>query len=77
MTRHRRYTLDGRSLTLTGWASSAGLHPTTLQQRLAEGQPLAQALASPPLTKSQAGRRGAAVSPWRHGYTHRHRGAAR
>lgn len=56
---------EGRRLTLRGWASEVGMAPGTLWDRLERRHlPMARALATGVLTRSEAGRRGGAVSPW-------------
>lgn len=67
MTRH--LTLGNTTLSLSDWARTADLPVGTLARRLDRGMSLGEALAAPVATRTQAGRRGARRSPWRHGIT--------
>lgn len=62
--RVRLLTLHGATRSVTEWARLAGLRPQTLSGRLARGVPLELALHTNVTTRSAAGTRGAARSPW-------------
>lgn len=64
MPRQRWITVSGRTLTLTAWATTAGLRPQTLAARLARGLSPERALATGLVSREEAGRRGGHASPW-------------
>jgi len=65
MPRRRHISWRGETRTLTEWARVRGIDVKTLAKRLERGMPVADALNTPPLSRSACGRRGAAVSGWR------------
>ncbi len=64
MPRQRWITVSGRTLTLTAWATTAGLRPQTLAARLARGLSPERALATGLVSREEAGRRGGHASLW-------------
>ena len=65
MPKARWLTFEGRTMRLTAWAIEYDLKPQTLAHRLERGLPMSRALATGLASLEEAGRRGAARSPWR------------
>lgn len=65
MPRCRWVIYEGRQWRLTELAAAHHLLPQTLASRIDRGLPIPRALATGLLSMAEAGRRGAAVSPWR------------